>query len=270
MVVVARRRRRAPDAVDAAAAMAGGVAEARAEPIAARIPSLPPLAGDENVPRWRRPSVAAARYGNGNTSTMRTGAGDSMIRTRPARVFAEPTEVLGERMAVRYGVPLLNQPDESFGRALGNLSSGDQVEILDHGELWANVITPTGAAGWVPTATLGPPSGERETDAQGSAGSTEPAAAPQDVEPPSLEALLEATRRAREHVARGEVAQEETTRAEVAPEADSGPAAGGARRNPPTADETADRTVEPGASGTDGRRPRERRRPKARSTTRRT
>jgi hypothetical protein len=159
-----------------------------------------------------------------------------MLLGRPARVFAEPTDLLGERMIVRYGVPLLNRPEEEFGRVLEELASGDQVEILDHGDIWANVITPSGAAGWVPSATLGPPAGGRDDEGEDPALAVDPALSPPDAEPLSLEALLEAARRAREEVAR-----------QVdAPAAESGPAK------------------------SDDRRPRPRRRPKTRSATRQT
>jgi len=246
LVVVALRRRRTPAALEAAGPMAE--TQTPEPPIGARSPKaaphLTPPSSDENIPRWRRPSVAAARFGNGNTSAIRTASADSMIRTRPVRVFTESTEVLGERMVVRYGVPLLNQPDEAFGRSRENLTSGDQVEILDHGEIWANVITPSGAAGWVPSATLGPLSGERLTAVEGPAQAVEPGGAAEDVQPPSLEMLLDAARRARE-----EAAREQTST---------------------LPDETADKATEQGPATTDGRRPRDRRRPKVRSTSRRT
>jgi hypothetical protein len=166
-------------------------------PVRSATPS-PQLVGDENVPRWRRPSVAAARYGNGNTSAIRPATAASMLQGRPARVFAEPTDLLGARMVVRYGVPLLNRPEEEFGRVLEELTSGDQVEILDHGDIWANVITPSGAAGWVPSATLGPTAGGRDDEGEIPALAVDPALSPPDAEPPSLEALLEGARRARE------------------------------------------------------------------------
>jgi hypothetical protein len=253
LVVVALRRRRTPTALDAAGMTAAAAAQTSQPPIAARSPDvaphLPTPSGDENIPRWRRPSVAAARFGNGNTSAIRTAMADSTIRTRPARVFAESTEVLGERMVVRYGVPLLSRPDEAFGRAREHLTSGDQVEILDRGEIWANVITPSGAAGWVPSATLGPVSGERVTSDEDPAQALEPRGAAQHVAPPSLEMLLEAARRAREEAAREEAARAPTS-------------------TPP--EETAARTTEPTPAASDGRRPRDRRRPKVRSTTRRT
>jgi hypothetical protein len=233
LVVVARRRQRASLRLDAAQAVAEAAVGMPFVPIRSGTPS-PPLEGDENVPRWRRPSVAAARFGNGNTSAIRTATAASMLRGRPARVFAEPTDLLGERMVVRYGVPLLNRPEEEFGRVLEELASGDQVEILDHGDIWANVITPSGAAGWVPSATLGPTTARRDDEGEDPAVAVDPALSSHDAEPPSLEALLEEARRAREEAA----------------------------REPEKPD------VEAGPAKSDDRPPRPRRRPKTRSTTR--
>jgi hypothetical protein len=253
LVVVARRRRQAAARLEPARAMVEAVVGPPT--ITVRQPaSGPSPAGDESVPRWRRPSVAAARYGNGNTSTIRSGMADSLIRTRPTRVFAEPTEMIGERLIVRYSVPLLNRPDEAFGRVLQNLGSGDQIEILDRGEIWANVITPTGAAGWVPSATLGPTTGRRgggEDAAPGLGSAVSPAA----VEPPTLEALLEAARRARIDAGRE-------------PVTDADESAGHAP--PPANDGQEDGPVDQGGStDVDGRRARPRRRPNVRSTARR-
>jgi hypothetical protein len=252
LAVIARRRRRSALPPPAAPAMTEAATQTLAQPVPSRIPNLPP-AGDEDVPRWRRPSVAAARYGNGNTSAIRSAPAGSTIRTRPARAFAEPTEVLGARTVVRYGVPLLNRPDEAFGRALGNLASGDQVEILDHGDIWANVITPSGAAGWVPSATLGPMAGKRDGDGEDPAHGLEPGASPPDVEPPSLETLFEAARRAR---------------AETAHEPDSTPGGIAARTQPAEVNHEDRSAGDGGPTGSDGRRNRPRRRPKLRSTTR--
>jgi hypothetical protein len=255
LVVVARRRQQAAVRLESAQAMVEAVVGPPAIPVPQPAPK-PSLAGDENVPRWRRPSVAAARYGNGNTSTIRSGMADSMIRTRPTRVFAEPTEVIGERLVVRYGVPLLNQPDEAFGRVLENLGSGDQVEILDHGEIWANVITPTGAAGWVPSATLGPTAGRRAGDGEDAAHAPEPGESPQVAEPPTLEALLEAARRARMDAGHQPVTDANESAGQAPPAPDDGQENGPVDQGGPT--------------DGDGRRARPRRRPKPRSTARRT
>jgi hypothetical protein len=253
LVVVARRRQQAALRLEAAQAIAEAAVGTPFVPVRSLAPS-PPLEGDENIPRWRRPSVAAARYETDNVRAIRAAEPAAMLRARPPRVFAEPTDVLGERMAVRYGVPLLNRPDEAFGRALENLASDDQVEILDRGDIWANVITPSGAAGWVPTATLSPTAGKGDPDDEEPALALASGASPQAVEPPSLEMLFEASRRAREEAAREPVSRP------VVRAARGKPAAGGRHDDGP-----ADGA---GAPEDDGRRARARRRPKVRSATR--
>jgi hypothetical protein len=95
-------------------------------------------------------------------------------------------------MVVRYdGVALLDQADEAFGRSLGGLQAGDEVEVLERAGAWAQVRTAQGRSGWVPSMTLKDPTEvpdiSRPIEAQ-------PAAygAPDEAIP--LEALLEAAR----------------------------------------------------------------------------
>ena len=216
----------------------------------------PPAEPEASVPRWRRPSLIAARYETDNIRAIRAAEPAAVLRARPARLFAEPTEVLGERMVVRYGVQLLNRPDEPFGRIMGDLANGDQVEVLEQGDIWSNVITPSGAAGWVPTATLLPLT--IVTDGDGDSPAPETEASPQDVEPPTLETLFEATRRARE---------------EGAHEPDAPSGRGAARRKPSAGNGDMDADVErspveDAPAEHDGRRTRARRRPKVRSASR--
>jgi hypothetical protein len=244
LVVVARRRQQTArhlEAVQAIVGAAGGAQSVPVRPITHSQPAEP----EASVPRWRRPSLIAARYETENMRAVRAADPATVLRARPARLFAEPTEVLGERMVVRYGVQLLNRPDEPLGRIMGDLANGDQVEVLEQGDIWSNVITPSGTAGWVPTATLIPSTIVR--DDEGDDPALESQASSQEVEPPSLETLFEATRRAREEAAREEAARE--------PDA--------------TPDGTADMWAGEGAPAEGGsRRPRARRRPKVRSASR--
>jgi hypothetical protein len=255
LVVVARRRQqtsRQLEAVQAVVGAAAGVQPVPVRPITPRQPTEP----EASVPRWRRPSLVAARYETDNMRAVRAAEPAAALRARPARLFAEPTEVLGERMVVRYGVQLLNRPDEPFGRIMGDLANGDQVEVLEQGDIWSNVITPSGAAGWVPTATLIPSS--NVSDAQDDDAPVDSEASTQEVEPPSLETLFEATRRARVDAVR---------------EPDATPGRGATGRKPSAregrSDAGADRSPgEDAAPENDGRRTRARRRPKVRSASR--
>ena len=239
LVVVARRRQQTSRHLEAVQAIVGAAAGG-AQPVPVRpiVPSQPPEPEAE-VPRWRRPSLIAARYETENMRAVRAADPAAALRARPARLFAEPTEVLGERMVVRYGVQLLNRPDEPLGRIMGDLANGDQVEVLEQGDIWSNVITPSGAAGWVPTATLIPATIVSDDEVDDPA--LESQASSQEVEPPSLETLFDATRRAREEAARE-------------PDAASGRGGG------------ADMWTGEGAPAEgSSRRPRARRRPKVRS-----
>jgi hypothetical protein len=70
-------------------------------------------------------------------------------------VFAGPIDELVERSWVRYdGVPLLDRADDVLGRTYRDLDGGDEVEVVERGDIWAFVRTPNGVAGWLPTMTL--------------------------------------------------------------------------------------------------------------------
>jgi hypothetical protein len=255
LVVVARRRQQTSRHLEAVQAIVGAAAGVQPVPVRPITPSQP-MEPEASVPRWRRPSLIAARYETDNIRAIRAAEPAAVLHARPARLFAEPTEVLGERMVVRYGVQLLNRPDEPFGRIMGDLANGDQVEVLEQGDIWSNVITPSGTAGWVPTATLIPSTIVHDGEGDGPA--LEFGGSPQDVEPPTLESLFEETRRAREESARE-------------PDATSG--RGAARRKPSAGDGQlnagADTSAgENAAAESDGRRTRARRRPKVRSASR--
>ena len=225
LVVVARRRQQTSRQLEAVQAIVGAAAGTPPIPIQPTTPSQPPEP-EASVPRWRRPSLTAARYETDNMRAVRAAEPEAALRARPARIFAQPTEELGERMVVRYGVPLLNRPDEPFGRIMGDLANGDQVEVLEQGDIWSNVITPSGVAGWVPTATLIPSAIVSHDEGDGPA--LESPASWQEVESPSLETLFEASRRAREEGAR----EPDATPAGAADvwAGEGAPAEGGSRR----------------------------------------
>jgi hypothetical protein len=253
LVAVARRRQRTAVQLEAAQAMADAAVGSQFASVLAVTPSEPP-APDANIPRWRRPSLAAARYETDNVRAIRAAEPAAILRTRPARTFREATDLLGERTVVRFGVPLLNRPDEAYGRTLEDLVSGDQVEILEQGAVWTNVITPSGAAGWVPTATLAPTAAANDAGGEDPALALEPRATLQEVEPPSLEMLLEAARRARQ---------------EAAVEPDAKPAGRRGRRKSAAAEGRKEGAADDaGPADSEERRPRPRRRPKASSTSR--
>ncbi len=102
---------------------------------------------DVDLPRWRRPSLMAARKSD-------------PIRAMPAatstfaRVPGAGTDA--ERRIVRYAiVRLLDQPDEVNGATVGSLDEGDEVEVLERRGLYRRVATSDGRSGWLHKMTLG-------------------------------------------------------------------------------------------------------------------
>jgi hypothetical protein len=177
-----------------------------------------PMSDDSHIPRWRRPSVAAARFETDNSNAVRAASAAAVPPPRPRLAFAESIDKRAERMLVRYdNVPLLEQPDEAFGRILEELQSGDEVEIIERDSLWAHVRAPTGVAGWTPVMTV-----TAMTDAgylldPATTVVVEPEPPPEEESVP-LEALLEAI--VAERRASQESAQESANGAEPATNAD--------------------------------------------------
>jgi hypothetical protein len=121
---------------------------ARAEPLAAD--------DEETRPRWLRPSLRAERFGMDQARAARVMP--AALQPAPPRrtplTFGGTTADLSDRRLIRSAVVgLLDQPDP-VGRHLAELEHGDEVEILETVEPWANVLTPTGLAGWLPTVVL--------------------------------------------------------------------------------------------------------------------
>jgi hypothetical protein len=104
---------------------------------------------ESGMPRWRRPSLMAARKGD------------------PAREVFEsvklsfddgPIDPLEghERRRIKYRVVrLLDAPDELRSNEVGLLDEGDEVQLLERsGSFWL-VLCPDGSKGWVHRMTLG-------------------------------------------------------------------------------------------------------------------
>jgi len=149
-------------------------------------------ANERNLPRWLDPSVVAARFRTDTTTAVRAAASVARAPARAPILFSGPIDELAERMRVRYdGVPLLDRPDDVLGRTLGELDGGDEVELLERGEIWVRVQTPKGLAGWVPSMTFARAAAVAEEEAEAVRPAIQPEPpAPAD-EPPTLEALLQ-------------------------------------------------------------------------------
>ena len=148
------RRRRSDDQDDSA------LAAAAAMPFGASLTGVPAVAGpavydpgtggtDIDLPRWRRPSLLAAR----KSDPTRGGAAAAVTHLS----FASPAAAAGmERRLVRYRiVRLLDRPDELTGNTVGSLDEGDQVAVVEQSGLYRRVETPDGRTGWLHKMTLG-------------------------------------------------------------------------------------------------------------------
>ncbi len=202
LVVVAIARRRRPEEIAVAPAASAGASATMQPDALPRVvtPSVVP-AGEADVPRWRRPSVVAARFETDSTVILRAATVHAAVGRHAPSVFTDWSTDAGERMRLRYdAVPLLDRPDDVLARTLIELDAGDEVLVLERSDVWANVSTPAGAVGWVPSMVLVEVSQTADEDeptaVANDAATVEPAE-----DPPSLEMLLEAAalrRRAQE------------------------------------------------------------------------
>jgi len=112
---------------------------------------------EANMPRWRRPSVQAARFADPKRY-------DTFNRT-PMRFTPDTAPTTAELRVVRYAmVPLLDRPDEVMGLQIADLMVGDELQVVESSGAYWEVVTPDGERGWVHRTTLGMPSAmARET-----------------------------------------------------------------------------------------------------------
>lgn len=177
-LLAARRRRATDDATGSPGAGASFMAQAAS--LAARVPSprgaaaaaaervrgaptpeLPSLApppvsaqeaAEAAMPRWRRPSLMAARTAMVSTSPTAAQPAEGLTFSEGQLAAAGGLELRG----IRYHmVPLLDRPDQLAGTQLGTLEIGDQVQVVARNGVYVHVRTPLGQAGWIHRTTLG-------------------------------------------------------------------------------------------------------------------
>jgi hypothetical protein len=103
------------------------------------------------MPRWRRPSLLAARHGEPGR---REVAERAVMRFRP-----DVAPTTAELRIVRYAVvPLLDRPDEVLGMHLIDLIAGDEVQVIETSSAYWEIVTADGERGFVHRTTLGLPS----------------------------------------------------------------------------------------------------------------
>lgn len=146
-LVLGRRRRRDGEE-DAPLVPAPAIASFVADPPAIDVD--PGTGGtDVDLPRWRRPSLMAARKSD-PIRAVAAGAASMTFAQAPGAATG------GERRSVRYNiVRLLDRPDEIVGATVGSLDDGDQVEVLEAKGMYRRVRAPDGRTGWLHKMTLG-------------------------------------------------------------------------------------------------------------------
>jgi hypothetical protein len=160
IILLARRpRERKLSAADEIAAMMAPPVPAAASAPAER-PSLgtalevmapegaaAPVNPEAGMPRWRRPSLLEARRADPTRA--------APVHRMPMRFTDNQTGEVDVRV-VRYAlVPVLDRPDEVLGLQVGDLSSGDEVQVVGGSGAFIEVLCPNGDQGWVHRTTLG-------------------------------------------------------------------------------------------------------------------
>jgi Bacterial SH3 domain len=106
------------------------------------------------LPRWRRPSLMAARKADPSREGPRTAH-------RLSFDGGDGDPEGGERRTIRYTtVRLLDAPDELRAAEIGTLDHGDEVQVLEKAGTYWRVLSPDGREGWLHKTTLGPARGE--------------------------------------------------------------------------------------------------------------
>jgi hypothetical protein len=146
------KKRRDEEPTESDALLATAAASPYAMPGSVLAPSFtgfdPGTGGtDINLPRWRRPSLLAAR----KSDPVRNGVERATLTFQAQGAMAG-----GERMVVRYRlVQLLDRPDELLGQPVDSVDEGDEVEILERRGTYRLVVAPDGRQGWLHKMTLG-------------------------------------------------------------------------------------------------------------------
>ncbi len=152
-----RRDEREPGLVPAGAAMSAGAgaaamtmgptfAETRGVAAAVVASDTPPE--EAAIPRWRRPSVKAARQTSDRSAPV----------SRAALRFREPAASGTVRAIVGYRlVRVSSEPDEVASDEVGRVDRGDEVEIMHEEGSYVLIRTPDDTVGWVHRTTLQEP-----------------------------------------------------------------------------------------------------------------
>ena len=120
------------------------------------VPGVPPDP-EAHLPRWRRPSLLAAR----KADPIRDPTAGGQRLTFGQGLVAPPPGA--ERRRIRYHlVRLLDAPDEIRAGEIGMLDQGDEVALLERSGVYWRVQCPDGREGWIHKMTLGEAIAERD------------------------------------------------------------------------------------------------------------
>lgn len=108
-----------------------------------------PIDLEAAMPRWRRPSLQAARKADPARSV---GVSQPMTFDQGVADAIEGRE----RRLIRYAVVrLLDAPDELRSSEIGQLDQGDEVQLIERSGTYWLVLCPNGQQGWIHKMTLG-------------------------------------------------------------------------------------------------------------------
>jgi hypothetical protein len=106
---------------------------------------------EATMPRWRRPSLLAARRADPSRYEHH--------ERPPMRFRPDLAPTTAELRVVRYAVvPLLDRPDEVLGLQVTDLIAGDEVQVIETSGAYWEIACPDGERGYVHRTTLALPS----------------------------------------------------------------------------------------------------------------
>lgn len=109
---------------------------------------------EDNMPRWRRPSLLVAR----KADPIRDPAPVRPAMAFPKQASGIPDDV--ERRQVRYTVAaLLDRPDELRSAQIGEVTAGDELQVEGRSGTFCRIICPDGRQGWIHRTALTEPLG---------------------------------------------------------------------------------------------------------------
>ena len=114
-----------------------------------------PVDVESDIPRWRRPSVQAARR-----SRFAPPSTDDPVRFDTAPVAGVERLIAAYRL-VRVG----DGPDDVHSQEVGRLERGDEVDVLEQLGEWSRIRRADDLRGWVPSFTLARHPGSADADA---------------------------------------------------------------------------------------------------------